>query len=91
MFRILSNLMDAASAQSQRINQLDIQMDQLRSSSTPNVGPIRKEVDAQEKVIHDNFDAMMFRLGQIEQGVVHAQKVAENNNHINKESEQGLN
>lgn len=41
--------------------------------------------------MHDNFDAMMMRLCQIEEGVSQAKKNADTNIQINRESEQSLN
>ena len=57
--------MEAAKDQEHKISQLDKNIEQLRSVSSPDPQMIRSEVNKQEEKIYDNFNLMMGRLNQI--------------------------
>ena len=73
-YRILSNLIDAASEQNDKIHQLDNKIENLKKMSNPELGLIKGEIKNQENIIHDNFDKMMLRLSQVEEGISHSKK-----------------
>lgn len=75
--------MEAAVDQSKRIAQLDDNLENLKNTSVPQINNVKSQVNAQEKQIHDNFDHMMMRLNQIEEGISHSSAVAEKNLQLN--------
>lgn len=53
---------------------LDDKIENLKKVANPDMGLIKNEVKNQEKIIHENFDKMMFRLSQVEEGISHSRK-----------------
>ena len=59
--------------------------------SNPELGLIKGEIKNQENIIHDNFDKMMLRLSQVEEGISHSKKNLQRNMQMNSQSEESMN
>jgi len=66
--------MEAARDQEQKITQLDRNLDSLRNNMNPDVSQLRGEVNRQEEHINDNFNRMMSRLQQVEEGITNSKR-----------------